>query len=220
MDLAKWVRQARAYYGEQKGRKVPQRELGEIVGCGKANISAWETGKHRPNYDQILAISKITGYPPPIPAAAPLVDEPNPEYVGRVEIFVPTPVVGTAKVGEDGFFEELGYPVGQGDGFVEHNRNRDRGAYALRIRGDSMYPAIRNGWYVVIEPSGAPQEDEYVLIKLKDGRKMVKELRRRTRDTVIVESVNGGARMTIATDDIDEISPVANVLPPSKWKPE
>lgn len=33
-----------------------------------------------------------------------------------------------------------------------------------------MHPAIRSGWYVVVEPNKTPQMGTFVLIKLTDGR--------------------------------------------------
>src|SRR5690606_15695783 len=49
-------------------------------------------------------------------------------------------------------------------------------AYALRVRGDSMHPAIRNGSFVVAEPGRACVPGEYVVLVLTTGQKMVKEL--------------------------------------------
>ena len=71
--IADWVRLARTeanLSGEQLGVKLAL-ELGTDRGHTRANISHWETQKHEPSLQQILAIIKITGksLPPTIIAA-------------------------------------------------------------------------------------------------------------------------------------------------------
>lgn len=145
--------------------------------------------------------------------------EPSVEYAG-----IPAParavaVVGTARMGDQGFYEEFSSTPGAGDGHLEIN-TRDPNAYALRLRGDSMMPAIRDGWYVVIEPNSAPAVGEYVLVKLRNGKKMLKELLFQRADSIVVISVNGGERLTIMRDEIEDVQAVGAVVPPSKWRPE
>lgn len=128
------------------------------------------------------------------------------------------PVVGTAKMGDDGFYEEFSSIPGAGDGFVEHYSD-DKMAYCLRMKGMSMFPAIRDGWYVIVEPSGTPSEGEYVLIKKINGVRMVKEFLFRRQGSIEVMSVNGGDRLTIEMQEIHELLPICAVIPPSKWRP-
>lgn len=131
------------------------------------------------------------------------------------------PVVGMAKLGDNGYYEEVSSAPGVGDGAVEAY-SEDPGAYALRVRGDSMFPAIRDGWYVVVEPHGRPTPGEYVLIKLLNGQMMVKELIMERDESITVVSVNGDTRRTILREEIDShygLQPVSAILSPSKWKP-
>lgn len=58
-DIAAWVRQARAHWGQS------QEALGDLLGKTKGNVSAWENGRHEPSFKQVLQISAITGYPLP-----------------------------------------------------------------------------------------------------------------------------------------------------------
>lgn len=109
---------------------------------------------------------------------------------------------------------------GAGDGLIE-TYSKDENAYALKVRGDSMFPAIRDGWFVVVEPNSPPTVGEYVLVKLKNGQRMVKELLYQRVDSIAVMSINGEKRMTINNDELDEhrgLQAVASILPPSKWK--
>lgn len=151
-----------------------------------------------------------------IPAAQPL------EFSGRMPAtayFVP--VVGMAKMGDNGFFEEISTVPGAGDGFIA-TYSQDESAYALKVRGDSMSPAIRDGWFVVVEPKSSPTVGEYVLVKLKDGQRMVKELLYQRSDSIAVMSINGEKRHTIGLDELDDhrgLQAIVSILPPSKWMP-
>jgi phage repressor protein C with HTH and peptisase S24 domain len=127
--------------------------------------------------------------------------------------------VGTAKLGEDGYYTELEHPAGHGDGYVEHY-SADSSAYALRVKGDSMHPTIRHGQFVLVEPHGQCVPGENILLSLHDGRKMVKELVTERPDSVTVLSVNGGQRMTFDRVQIDCMHAVAAVISASKWRPE
>lgn len=127
------------------------------------------------------------------------------------------PVVGTAKMGDDGFYEEFSSIPGAGDGVVDFYSD-DPGAYGIRMKGMSMFPAIRDGWYAVVEPNATPAEGEYVLLKLLNGAKMVKEFLFRRNDSIEVMSVNGGHRMTIDLAELQDMHAIGGIVPPSKWR--
>lgn len=129
------------------------------------------------------------------------------------------PIVGTAKLGDDGYYEELSYPAGHGDGWVE-SYSRDQNAYALRVKGDSMHPAIRHGQIVVISPSAACVPGCFVLLALRDGRKLVKELVMERAGEITVESVNGGSRLTIERAEIEKMHAVSSIVFQHQWRPE
>jgi len=143
----------------------------------------------------------------------------EPEFAGAPRPPRQVPVVGTAKLGSDGFYEEMSPVVGAGDGHIEI-ATEDPNAYGLRVRGQSMFPAIRDGWYVLVEPNGRPAIGEYVLVKLITGQKMVKELLNSRAGSYEVVSVNGGERMTFHSSEIDSVQAVGAVVSPSKWRPE
>lgn len=145
--------------------------------------------------------------------------EPQPEFAGTISSARRVPIVGTARMGEEGFYDEISSIPGAGDGHIDI-ATADANAYGLRVRGNSMAPAIRDGWYVLIEPNASPTEGEYVLVKLRDGRKMVKEFLYRRADSIELLSVNGQQRLTIYNDEMDSLQPVAAVVSPSKWKPD
>ncbi len=147
------------------------------------------------------------------------VKEPEPEYAGRVRAAKRVPIVGTARMGDDGYYDEISAIPGAGDGHIDIQTD-DPNAYGLRVRGDSMMPAIRDGWYVLVEPNGCPNVGEYVLLKLHTGQRMVKELLYERDDSIGIMSVNGDLRRTIYRDELDSMQAVAAVVSPSKWKPD
>jgi len=141
------------------------------------------------------------------------------DYAGKPKVSRGVPVVGTARMGDDGFYEEISTAPGAGDGFVE-GYSSDPNAYALRVRGDSMFPTIRDGQFVVVEPNGRCVPGECVSICLVDGRRMVKELLLEKPHSVTVMSVNGGTRLTMERAQIEHMHPVSAVIAASKWQPE
>ena len=119
------------------------------------------------------------------------------------------PVVGEVKGGPDGFLEELQYPDSHGDGFVAYPTS-DPEAFALRVRGDSMHPRYRAGEFIVVEPKVDPQPGDDVVVALRDGRKLLKELNWDRDGEIQLLSVNNHfAPLTIAKSEVLSIRLVA-----------
>jgi len=210
-----------------------QSQFATQIGVSPQDITNWKARGMPPEWHARVAkvlhytVEELLGEIPevkPFYSAKhpPAQEEDDLEFIGRGRQTFRIPVVGTAKMGEDGFYDEISSMPGAGDGHVEI-ATEDINAYCLRVRGQSMFPAIRDGWYVLIEPNGTPSEGEYVLIRLRDGRKMVKEFMYRRVGTIELMSVNGQERISVDLADLDEergIQAVGAVVPPSKWRPE
>ena len=130
------------------------------------------------------------------------------------------PVVGGARLGDNGHFVELEYPTGHGDGYIELQSN-DPNAYALRCEGDSMSPRIKHGEYVVVEPGHAVMPGDEVVVKASDGRVMVKTYLYRRDGRVHLVSVNE-AHPKVAIDEtqIDAMHYVGAIAKASRWVAE
>lgn len=129
------------------------------------------------------------------------------------------PVVGEVKGGDDGYFEELQYPVGHGEGTVPY-WVRDPHAYALRVKGDSMSPRFRAGEFVVITPSIEAQPGNDVVVLLHNGKKLLKQLGWDRVDAIQLTSINNGyAPMTIERSEISKIHRVAGSVPHDAFLP-
>lgn len=68
MKLNEWIKAARQY------KELTQDQLAEQLGLTKANISAWEVGRHEPSFGNLIKIVQITGFEMPLPGLdAPIV---------------------------------------------------------------------------------------------------------------------------------------------------
>lgn len=144
--------------------------------------------------------------------------ESNASDAPRLGIRRRVPVVGAAQLGDDGYWAELQTPVGFGDGFVRF-ATRDDNTYALRCRGDSMRPRIKDGEFVIIEPNHPPCPGDEVLVKAKDGRVMVKELLYVRDDTVHLMSVNEAhPTVRIRLEEIDCMHFVVAIAKRAMWE--
>lgn len=203
-------------------------ELARAADVSAATVTFWLSGATKSiKGENAVLLERATGYranwlisgkgPKRVESAQQ--QDQSPVYAGKRSETRAIPIVGTARMGERGFYEELSSIPGGGDGHIQMATS-DPNAYGLRVRGNSMAPAIRDGWYVLIEPNAAPAVGEYVLVKLKDGQRMVKELLYQRGGTIEVLSVNGGERLTIYAEDLESLQAVSAVVSPSKWKPD
>lgn len=136
-------------------------------------------------------------------------------YAGVTPVNSKLPIVGTAQMGENGYYEQLSSSSSYGDGYLIHFTG-DPDAYCLKVKGDSMSPAIRDGWFVVVEPNGQPHNGEPALVQLKDGRKMVKEFLFKKADSIELMSVNGERRLSLDLSEVESVFPISAILPPSR----
>lgn len=124
------------------------------------------------------------------------------------------PVIGTAVATPNagGYFTDGDLPPGASDEFVPFP-SRDDQAYAVRVRGDSMTPRIRPGDLIVLEPNMAASPGDDVLVKLADGRKMVKQLLFKRAGHFHFASVNGAHELlTVAVEDVDAVHKIAAIV--------
>ncbi|WP_151799105.1 S24 family peptidase [Acinetobacter calcoaceticus] len=138
--------------------------------------------------------------------------------------FAPTskrwvPVKAYSKMGMDGYFTDMGYDGNGGDGYIPTHTAGSK-AYAVKGTGDSMFPAIRNGWYVVCDPDAEPVPMEFVQVCLKDGRCTIKEFIGIQNDVLSLIAVNGGERLTFSMDEVESITAITDIVPPSQHKQE
>jgi phage repressor protein C with HTH and peptisase S24 domain len=87
------------------------------------------------------------------------------------------PLIGFAQAGDLGFFDDAGFPVGQGWDEIDIQGDGE-GVYALEIAGDSMLPVYRAGDRILVQPTGEPRRGDRVVVKTSEGEVMAKEVER------------------------------------------
>jgi phage repressor protein C with HTH and peptisase S24 domain len=100
------------------------------------------------------------------------------------------PLIGFAKAGRGGFFDDSGFPVGQGWDEVEVPGVTDTTAYALEISGDSMVPVYREGDTIVVSPGATIRKGDRVVVRTADGQVMAKILQKQSARTIELASFN------------------------------
>ena len=100
------------------------------------------------------------------------------------------PLIGFAQAGQDGFFDDAGFPVGGGWEEVRFPGLETESVYALEISGDSMEPAYRAGDRIIVSPGSEVKIGDRVVAKMLEGEVMAKILARRNSRAVELASLN------------------------------
>jgi phage repressor protein C with HTH and peptisase S24 domain len=179
-----------------------QSELGRFVGVTPQAVQKWLSGESEPRGKNLTLAAEFLQ-----------VSEQWLRYgsIGAID----TNADGPIPVPEPRRAPIVGIAVGGPDGYVNiDDYSSDPHAYAIRVRGDSMRPRIRSGEYIVAEPSHQAQPGSDVVVKLKDGRAVVKEWLWVRGDEICLGSVNDGfPPMTIPLAEVESIHKVAAILP-------
>ena len=114
----------------------------------------------------------------------------RPTHSGRPASGIP--LIGFAQAGAGGFFDDGGFPVGQGWDEVEFPAAPQSKAsvYALEVQGDSMLPLYRDGDILIVDPGAQARRGDRVVLKSREGEVMAKILARQTPRGVELLSLN------------------------------
>ncbi len=106
------------------------------------------------------------------------------------------PLLGFAKAGSGRYFDDAGFPTGQGWEEVRFPGLETENAYALEITGDSMEPVYRHGDRILAVPGAAVRRGDRIVVRTRDGEVLAKLLGRQTERTIELISLNAeyGAR--------------------------
>ncbi|TDW37009.1 phage repressor protein C with HTH and peptisase S24 domain [Rhizobium azibense] len=119
------------------------------------------------------------------------------------------PLLGFAQAGAGGFFDDGGFPAGQGWDVVEFPAapSQKAGAYALEVQGDSMMPLYRDGDVLIVEPGAQVRRNDRVVVKTREGEVMAKVLLRQSPRSIELMSLNPEhPNRTIELSDVDWIA--------------
>jgi len=100
------------------------------------------------------------------------------------------PLLGFAEAGAGGYFDDGGFPAGEGWDEIAFPAVTDEHAYALEVSGQSMEPAYRDGDIILVSPSAPIRRGDRVVVRTKDGEVLAKELKRKTAKSIELKSLN------------------------------
>jgi phage repressor protein C with HTH and peptisase S24 domain len=119
------------------------------------------------------------------------------------------PLLGFAQAGAGGFFDDGGFPAGQGWDVVEFpvSPAQKVGVYALEVQGESMMPLYRDGDVLIVEPGAQVRRNDRVVVRTKEGEVTAKVLIRQTPKAIELLSLNPEhPNRTIEMKDVDWIA--------------
>lgn len=127
----------------------------------------------------------------------------EPRSERRSGAFRPVPLLGLAQAGAGGFFDDGGFPAGQGWDEVEFPANGEN-VFALEVTGDSMKPLYRHGDTIIVARDAPVRRGDRVVVKTRDGEVMAKILQRKTARQLELASLNPDhAARTLPLADIE-----------------
>lgn len=192
-----------------KEKGMRDSEFARAIGVGSSYIANWKVrgipSERLPQAADVLNVSLdyLTGrVAAPIPSDAP-----------RVELSGCIPVIGSAKLGDDGFYAVENTNFSAESGALELPR-KDPKAYAIRCYGNSMTPRIQNGEFVIAEPSRAPEPGDEVVVYDTSGRVMVKRFLYWREGCLYLQSINSNSEnIVLNKDEVRDMNPVLAIVP-------
>ncbi|KQX40994.1 MULTISPECIES: S24 family peptidase [unclassified Ensifer] len=102
------------------------------------------------------------------------------------------PLIGFAQAGAGGYFDDGGFPAGQGWDVIDFPTDAEKrsGTYALGVQGDSMLPLYRDGDILIVDPGAPIRRGDRVVVKTQEGEVMAKVLTRQTPRVIELLSLN------------------------------
>lgn len=128
-------------------------------------------------------------------------------------------VIGTIEMGASNEFELRAGPDGAAIGTIPALSSIP-GSFAIRVMGDLLYPAVRHGACIVVDPAGSCEAGELVLVEMTEGHFIVAELVAMRADTVTIAPVQGGQRRTLPAADVAKVQAIAGVVSASQFQPK
>ena len=95
------------------------------------------------------------------------------------------------KAGREGYFDTNGLPLvsDEWDG-IDFPMLDNKNIYALEVSGNSMQPVYREGDKLVVSAEAEVRQNDRVVVKLRSGEVMVKELAHKSAKQIELKSLN------------------------------
>ncbi len=119
-------------------------------------------------------------------------------------------LIGLAQAGNDGYFDDAGFPVGAGWDAIRFPGLEGESVYALEITGNSMEPVYREGDRVIVAPNAQVRRGDRVIVKTIEGEILAKTLGRMTDSKV--ELISANPDYPVRETNREQISWIARIL--------
>lgn len=94
----------------------------------------------------------------------------------------------------------------------------DINAYGLKVKGDSMWPRIQSGEFVVVEPNTTVRPGDEVFVRTLEGHNMIKIFNKTRDGNYQFTSINNSHQpITLSPDQIDSMHYVSAIVKPTKY---
>ncbi|MGO3685829.1 MAG: XRE family transcriptional regulator [Proteus vulgaris] len=195
---------------KKKGLTILQ--LATAINSDVGNISRLERNIQGYTENTLVKIAEALGV-----SVADLFTEKLPEpdeieFIGKV----PTGMVqvrGEAFLGVDGAVDM----IEAHNGWLKIYSD-DKDAYGLKVKGDSMWPRIQSGEFVVVEPNTTVRSGDEVFVRTVEGHNMIKIFSKTRDGDYQFSSINNSHKpITLSPDQVDTIHYVAAIVKPIKF---
>lgn len=209
------------YNSKKKELNLSQQSLAETLGISQSAVAMLLNGVNALNHTNAATLAKMFGVPvedispkiaDEIAEMASSLGNLDVEYIGKMKEGL-VPVVGEAVLGVDGAVDMIEFRSGWLQIY-----SGDKDAYGLKVKGDSMWPRIQSGEFVVIEPNTSVHPGDEVFVRTKDGHNMIKIFNKTRDGDYQLSSVNNDHRpITLAPWDIDKIHFVSAIVKATRY---
>jgi phage repressor protein C with HTH and peptisase S24 domain len=116
------------------------------------------------------------------------------------------PLLGFAEAGQGGYFDDAGFPAGQGWDEINFPASQSENLLALEVSGESMLPLYRDGDTLIVDRAAQVRKGDRVVLRTVDGEVMAKILARQSAKQLELHSLNPDhANRTIDIASVDWI---------------
>ncbi|MBG3012133.1 S24 family peptidase [Proteus faecis] len=195
---------------KKKGLTILQ--LATAINSDVGNISRLERNIQGYTENTLVKIAEALGV-----SVADLFTENAPEldeikFIGKVPSGM-VQVRGEAFLGVDGAVDM----IEAHNGWLKIYSD-DVDAYGLKVKGDSMWPRIQSGEYVVVEPNTAVRSGDEVFVRTIEGHNMIKIFSKTRDGDYQFTSINNSHKpITLSPDQIESMHYVSAIVKPIKY---
>jgi phage repressor protein C with HTH and peptisase S24 domain len=102
-----------------------------------------------------------------------------------------------------GAFDDSGIPVGKAWDQLAFPDIDDENTYGTEVSGNALEPTYRDGTVLIVSPNASVRRGDRVVVKTKDGRIAISELKRRTSKLIELRSLDAApAERSVSLRDV------------------